>query len=125
LIFEGIKLLQVAILAEGPQDFPFSSSDFFDFSIYIGRGEGNDIHKMVCRPFMNLRQTAIPKIRNPFFPPLCRDQERSSRAMREACGKQSNLKKTCADILRRAPRAIWILRNAPNHLSNQVALRKL
>jgi len=122
LIFEGINVLQVRDLPEDGKIVPFVS-DFFDFSIYID-AEESDIHKWYVDRFMNLRQTAF---RNPesFFHRYAAINEDAARAIAESLWENINLKNLRQNILPTRPRADLILRKAPNHLIEQVALRKL
>jgi type I pantothenate kinase len=122
LIFEGINVLQVRDLPEDGKIVPFVS-DFFDFSIYID-AEEDDIHKWYVDRFMNLRQTAF---RDPesFFHRYAAIKEDAARAIAESLWENINLKNLRQNILPTRPRADLILRKAPNHLIEQVALRKL
>ena len=122
LIFEGINVLQVRDLPEDGKIVPFVS-DFFDFSIYID-AEEVDIHRWYVDRFMNLRQTAF---RNPesFFHRYAAIKEDAARAIAESLWENINLKNLRQNILPTRPRADLILRKAPNHLIEQVALRKL
>jgi type I pantothenate kinase len=122
LIFEGINVLQVRDLPEDGKIVPFVS-DFFDFSIYIDAEEA-DIHKWYVDRFMNLRQTAF---RNPdsFFHRYATINEDAAQAIAESLWENINLKNLRQNILPTRPRADLILRKAPNHLIEQVALRKL
>jgi type I pantothenate kinase len=122
LIFEGINVLQVRDLPEDGKIIPFVS-DFFDFSIYID-AEEDDIHRWYVDRFMNLRQTAF---RNPesFFHRYAAIGEEAARAIAESLWENINLKNLRQNILPTRPRADLILRKGPNHLIEQVALRKL
>ena len=122
LIFEGINVLQVRDLPADGKIVPFVS-DFFDFSIYIDAEEA-DIHKWYVDRFMNLRQTAF---RNPesFFHRYAAINEEAARAIAESLWENINLKNLRQNILPTRPRADLILRKGPNHLIEQVALRKL
>jgi type I pantothenate kinase len=122
LIFEGINVLQVRDLPEDGKIVPFVS-DFFDFSIYID-AEETDIHKWYVDRFMNLRQTAF---RDPesFFHRYATINEDAALAIAESLWENINLKNLRQNILPTRPRADLILRKSPNHLIEQVALRKL
>ncbi|MEQ8308542.1 MAG: type I pantothenate kinase [Hoeflea sp.] len=122
LIFEGINVLQVRDLPEDGKIVPFVS-DFFDFSIYIDAEEA-DIHKWYVDRFMNLRLTAF---RNPesFFHRYATINEDAALAIAESLWENINLKNLRQNILPTRPRADLILRKSPNHLIEQVALRKL
>jgi len=122
LIFEGINVLQVRDLPADGKIVPFVS-DFFDFSIYIDAEEA-DIHRWYVDRFMNLRQTAF---RNPesFFHRYAAIKEEAALAIAENLWENINLKNLRQNILPTRPRADLILRKGPNHLIEQVALRKL
>ena len=122
LIFEGINVLQVRDLPSDGKFVPFVS-DFFDFSIYIDADE-NDIHKWYVDRFMRLRETAF---RNPesFFHRYATIREEAARAIAESLWENINLKNLHMNILPTRPRADLILRKGPDHLIEQVALRKL
>jgi type I pantothenate kinase len=122
LIFEGINVLQVRDLPADGKIVPFVS-DFFDFSIYID-AEEVDIHRWYVDRFMNLRQTAF---RDPesFFHRYAAIKEEAARAIAENLWENINLKNLKENILPTRPRADLILRKSPDHLIEQVALRKL
>ncbi|PWW00526.1 pantothenate kinase [Hoeflea marina] len=122
LIFEGINVLQVRDLPEGGKIVPFVS-DFFDFSIYIDADEA-DIHTWYVDRFMRLRDTAF---RNPdsFFHRYAAIKEEAARAIAENLWQTINLRNLHQNILPTRPRADLILRKGPDHLIEQVALRKL
>ena len=122
LIFEGINVLQVRDLPEDGKIVPFVS-DFFDFSIYIDADE-TDIHRWYVERFMRLRDTAF---RNPesFFNRYASIKEEAARAVAENLWENINLKNLKLNILPTRPRADLILRKGPDHLIEQVALRKL
>ncbi|OCW57316.1 type I pantothenate kinase [Hoeflea olei] len=122
LIFEGINVLQVRDLPEDGKIVPFVS-DFFDFSIYIDADEA-DIHKWYVDRFMNLRQTAFQKPES-FFHRYAAINETAALAIAENLWETINLKNLKQNILPTRPRADLILRKGPNHLIEQVALRKL
>jgi len=122
LIFEGINVLQVRDLPEDGKIVPFVS-DFFDFSIYIDADE-DDIHRWYVERFMRLRETAF---RNPesFFNRYASIKEDEARAKAESLWANINLRNLKQNILPTRPRADLILRKGPDHLIEQVALRKL
>lgn len=122
LIFEGVNVLQVRDLPKDGKIVPFVS-DFFDFSIYIDAQEA-DIHQWYIERFMRLRETAF---KNPesFFHRHAAINERDARKVAENLWANTNLKNLRQNILPTRPRADLILRKGPNHLIEQVALRKL
>jgi type I pantothenate kinase len=122
LIFEGINVLQVRDLPEDGKIVPFVS-DFFDFAIYIDADE-RDIHRWYVERFMRLRDTAF---RDPesFFNRYASIKEAAARAVAENLWENTNLRNLRLNILPTRPRADLILRKGPDHLIEQVALRKL
>lgn len=122
LIFEGINVLQVRDLPEDGKIIPFVS-DFFDFSIYIDAPEELIHHWYVAR-FMRLRETAF---KNPesFFHRYSSISEEDAMATAQGLWENINLKNLHNNILPTRPRANLILRKGPDHLIEQVALRKL
>jgi type I pantothenate kinase len=122
LIFEGINVLQTRQLPPDGRDVPMVS-DFFDFSIYIDADEA-DIHRWYVDRFMGLRQTAF---RDPasFFHRYAEMTEGDARGIAEHLWHDINLKNLHENIMPTRPRADLILRKGPNHLVDQVSLRKL
>lgn len=122
LIFEGLNVLQPRDLPMDGKFVPFVS-DFFDFSIYID-AEEELIHQWYIARFMRLRETAF---RNPesFFHRYSTLSDDAARAIAEGLWHNINLKNLKENILPTRPRADLILRKGPNHLVEEVALRKL
>ena len=122
LIFEGINVLLPGRLPADGKIVPFLS-DFFDFSIYIDADE-TLIHDWYIARFMRLRETAFV---NPdsFFHRYSQLSESAARAIAEGLWTNINLKNLRENILPTRPRADLILRKGPNHLIEEVALRKL
>ncbi len=122
LIFEGINVLQVRDLPEDGKIVPFVS-DFFDFSIYIDAQE-DLIHKWYVDRFMRLRETAFT---NPdsFFHRYAAVSEETALAIANGLWENINLKNLKQNILPTRPRADLILQKGADHLTKQVALRKL
>jgi type I pantothenate kinase len=122
LIFEGLNVLQPRELPKDGNFVPFVS-DFFDFSIYIDADE-DLIHHWYISRFMRLRETAF---RNPdsFFHRYSQLSEDAARAIAEGLWHNINLKNLRENIRPTRPRADLILRKGPDHLVEEVALRKL
>lgn len=122
LIFEGINVLQVRDLPEDGKIIPFVS-DFFDFSIYIDAAE-ELIHEWYVSRFMRLRETAF---KNPesFFHRYSTISDEAAMAIAQNLWTNINLINLHDNILPTRPRANLILRKGPDHLIEQVALRKL
>jgi type I pantothenate kinase len=122
LIFEGINVLQSRDLPAGGKIVPMVS-DFFDFSIYID-AEENRIHNWYVTRFMRLRETAF-RDPNSFFHRYASISEAEALSIAEGLWENINLRNLRENILPTRPRADLILRKGQNHLTEQVALRKL
>ncbi|KQV72929.1 type I pantothenate kinase [Rhizobium sp. Root1220] len=122
LIFEGINVLQSRDLPAGGKIVPMVS-DFFDFSIYIDAEESR-IHNWYVTRFMRLRETAF-RDPNSFFHRYASISEEEAVSIAEGLWENINLKNLRENILPTRPRADLILRKGQNHLTEQVALRKL
>ena len=122
LIFEGLNVLQVRDMPADGTAVPFVS-DFFDHSIYIDADEA-DIKRWYIERFMRLRETAFRETGS-FFHRY--SQISPEEALTIAQGLWSNINEINlhANILPTRPRADLILRKGPDHLIEQVALRKL
>ena len=122
LIFEGINVLQVRDLPQHGKMIPFVS-DFFDFSIYIDAPE-DLIHQWYVDRFMRLRETAF---KNPesFFHRYSSISNEEALTIAHGLWENINLKNLHNNILPTRPRANLILRKGPDHLIEQVALRRL
>jgi type I pantothenate kinase len=122
LIFEGLNVLQPRDLPKDGKYVPFLS-DFFDFSIFIDADE-DVIHKWYIKRFMRLRETAFIDPQS-FFHRYSQLSEDAARAIAEGLWANINLKNLRENILPTRPRADLILRKGPDHLIEEVALRKL
>jgi type I pantothenate kinase len=122
LVFEGLNVLQPRELPKDGNFVPFVS-DFFDFSIYIDADEDLNREWYISR-FMRLRETAF---RNPdsFFHRYSHLSDNAARAIAEGLWTNINLKNLRENIKPTRPRADLILRKGPNHLVEEVGLRKL
>ena len=122
LIFEGLNVLQVREMPRDGKAIPFVS-DFFDYSIYIDAQE-DDIHRWYVDRFMRLRETAFRETGS-FFHRYSKVDEEEALAIANGLWRDINARNLFENILPTRPRADLILRKAPNHLIEQVALRKL
>jgi type I pantothenate kinase len=122
LIVEGLNVLQPARLPKGGAAIPFVS-DFFDFSIYLD-ADPDIIETWYVRRFMRLRQTA-------FRDPAAYFHRYALLSAEEAQAKALEIWTTInrvnldENILPTRQRARLILRKAPDHRVEDVALRKL
>jgi type I pantothenate kinase len=122
LVFEGINVLQSRDLPADGKIVPMVS-DFFDFSIYIDAEEKLISNWYVAR-FMRLRETAF-RDPNSYFHRYASISDDEALSIAEGLWANINLKNLRENILPTRPRADLILRKGPNHLIEQVALRKL
>lgn len=122
LIFEGLNVLQVRDMPKDGKAVPFVS-DFFDYSIYIDADEV-DIQRWYVERFMRLRETAFRET-DSFFHRYSQVPQDEALKIAEGLWSNINGKNLYENILPTRPRADLILRKGPNHLTEQVALRKL
>lgn len=122
LILEGINVLQVSDLPRDGKAVPVVS-DFFDFSIYVD-AEEHLIRKWFVERFMRLRETAFTDPQA-FFHRFSKLSDAEAVAMAEEFWGTINSRNLRENILPTRPRADLILKKGPNHLVEEVALRKL
>ncbi|MDY8110845.1 type I pantothenate kinase [Fulvimarina sp. 2208YS6-2-32] len=122
LIFEGLNVLQVQKMPPDGMAVPFVS-DFFDYSIYVD-AEETDIHRWYIDRFMELRTTAFQQEES-FFHRYAKIADAEARQIAEDLWANINAVNLHENILPTRPRADLILKKGPNHLTEQVALRKL
>lgn len=122
LIFEGLNVLQVQKMPPDGRAVPFVS-DFFDYSIYID-AEEVDIHRWYIDRFMRLRETAFRE-EDSFFHRYSKIPESAALQTAEGLWSDINAVNLHENILPTRPRADLILKKGPDHLIEQVALRKL
>ncbi len=122
LIFEGLNVLQIGLGPDGARA-PFTSSDFFDLSIYIDADPG-DVARWFEERFMLLRATAF---RDPtaFFHKLAVLPEDEARAIAQRIWRDVNEKNLIENILPTRPRADVIIRKGKDHAVDSLWLRKL
>ncbi|RFC66090.1 type I pantothenate kinase [Fulvimarina endophytica] len=122
LIFEGLNVLQVQKMPPDGRAVPFVS-DFFDYSIYID-AEEPDLYRWYIERFMRLRDTAF-KQTDSFFHRYSKISDAEALRIAEDLWSQINAVNLHENILPTRPRADLILKKGPDHLIEQVALRKL
>ena len=122
LIVEGLNVLQPARLPRNGDAIPYVS-DFFDFSIYIDADTGVCENWYVTR-FLRLRETAF---RDPgaYFHRYAQLNHDDAVARAREIWRTINLKNLTENILPTRRRAQLILKKAPDHRIESVALRKL
>ncbi len=122
LILEGINVLQTGRLPRDGKAVPYVS-DFFDFSVYIDADE-NVLREWYVERFLALRSTAFADPRS-YFNRYANysDEEAASTALE--IWERTNLANLNENILPTRPRATLILKKGPEHIVEQVALRRL
>jgi type I pantothenate kinase len=120
LIIEGLNVLQTGTAADGDAVFV---SDYFDFSLYLDADEV-DIRRWYLERFRALRDTAFADPRSYFhrYADLS-DAEADDTAAR--IWDEINGPNLVENILPTRSRADLILRKGPDHLVEQVRLRRL
>ena len=122
LILEGVNVLQTGRLPRDGKAVPYIS-DFFDFSVYIDADEPV-LRKWYITRFLALRDTAFHDPQSYFHRyALLSDAEAIATAT--AIWDRTNFANLQDNILPTRPRATLILRKAPNHAIETVALRRL
>lgn len=122
LILEGLNVLQVRDLPPGGDSVPFVS-DFFDFSIYLDAEEAY-VQKWYVQRFLRLRETAFRDPKS-FFRTFAELSETEAVETANNIWEKINRPNLLENILPTRQRADLILRKGPNHLIDQVALRRL
>ena len=122
LIVEGLNVLQPARLPRDGMAIPFVS-DFFNFSIYLD-ADAKVIEDWYVTRFMRLRHTAF---RDPaaYFHRYALLTPDEARAKALEIWRSINEKNLYENILPTRQRARLILRKAPDHRIENVALRRI
>jgi len=122
LIVEGLNVLQAGRLPKDGKAVPFVS-DFFDFSVYIDAAE-DVLERWYVDRFLALRLTAF---RDPmsYFHRYSRLSDSEAVATAKSIWDRINLVNLRENILPTRQRADLILTKNANHLTDEVALRRL
>jgi len=122
LILEGLNVLSANRGAKDGRAIPFVS-DFFDFSVYLHAAE-DDLEKWFVARFMRLRDTAF---RDPlsYFKKYADLDDAQAEATARDIWTRINLRNLRENILPTMPRASLVLTKGPNHMIEEVELRKL
>jgi type I pantothenate kinase len=122
LILEGLNVLSANRGAKDGRAIPFVS-DFFDFSVYLHATE-DDLERWFVARFMRLRDTAF---RNPlsYFKKYAELDDAQAEATARDIWTRINLRNLRENILPTMPRASLVLTKGPNHIIEEVELRKL
>jgi type I pantothenate kinase len=122
LILEGLNVLLPNRGTKDGRAIPFVS-DFFDFSVYLHASE-EALEKWFVARFMRLRDTAF---RDPlsYFNKYAGLDDSQAEATARAIWRKINLPNLRENILPTMPRASLVLTKGPNHIIEEVELRKL
>ena len=122
LVLEGINVLQTGRLPRDGKAVPYVS-DFFDFSVYIDADEPV-LREWYVERFLALRKTAFTDPRSYFNRYAnCSDEDATNTAL--DIWERTNLANLRDNILPTRPRATLIMKKGPDHIVEQVALRRL
>jgi type I pantothenate kinase len=122
LILEGLNVLSANRGVKDGRAIPFVS-DFFDFSVYLHAQEA-DLESWFISRFMRLRDTAF---RDPssYFKKYAGLDDETAKATARDIWTRINLRNLRENILPTMPRASLVLTKGPNHIIEEVELRKL
>ncbi|MGE0883935.1 MAG: type I pantothenate kinase [Blastocatellales bacterium] len=122
MIVEGLNVLQIGV-GSAVSDSPVFVSDYFDFSIYVDAEEDHIKHWYVER-FLTLKRTAF---RDPasYFRRYADLSDEEARTTALKIWEEINGVNLRENILPTRTRAHLVLEKGPNHLVQQVKLRKL
>jgi len=122
LIFEGLNVLQTPLLGRDTGPTPVAS-DYFDFSIFVDAKTAL-IHQWYVERFMRLRETAFTDPSS-FFHKYSELSDDEAKATADDLWNSINLKNLTENIQPTRSRANLILRKGPDHLVENVSLRRL
>ncbi|GHA23241.1 pantothenate kinase [Devosia pacifica] len=122
LIVEGLNILQPGELPRTGRPLLFAS-DFIDFSIYID-AEESDLEAWFMERFFRLRETAF-KDPSSFFHRFSKMSEEEAGNLGHTVWRTINLKNLRDNVLPTRGRADLILKKGPDHLIEQVELRRV
>ncbi|ESR26036.1 type I pantothenate kinase [Lutibaculum baratangense] len=122
LIVEGLNVLQTSRPPRDGKAIPFVS-DYFDFSIYLD-AELDELEKWYVQRFMTLRETAF---RDPgaYFHRFASLSDEAAVETATGIWRRINLPNLLESIQPTRQRADLILKKGPDHLIEEVWLRKL
>jgi type I pantothenate kinase len=122
LIVEGLNVLLPNRPAKDGRSIPFVS-DFFDFSVYLHAGEA-DLERWFLARFMRLRETAFRDPQSYFRKYADLSAVEAEKVAREIWTK-INLRNLRENLLPTKVRASLVLTKGPDHVIEEVELRKL
>lgn len=122
LIFEGLNVLQSPVTTPETAGHPLVS-DFFDFAIYVDADVGDNTNWYIER-FMRLRETAF-KDPDSYFHRYAEFSEKEALAKAEHLWSTINLLNLRQNIGPTKSRADLVLRKGPQHLIEEVSLKRL
>jgi type I pantothenate kinase len=122
LIVEGLNILQPGDLPKTGKPILFAS-DFLDFSVYIDADE-EDLEAWFMTRFFRLRETAF-RDPNSFFHRFSQLSEDEAGALGKRVWETINLTNLRDNVLPTRGRADLILKKGPDHLIEEVQLRRV
>jgi type I pantothenate kinase len=122
LILEGLNVLSAGQSARDGRAIPFVS-DFFDFSVYLDATE-EDLERWFIARFMRLRDTSFRDPKSYFKKYAGIDDSEAEEVARDIW-QRINLRNLRENILPTMPRASLVLTKGPDHIIEEVELRKL
>ncbi|WGJ13459.1 type I pantothenate kinase [Methylocapsa sp. D3K7] len=122
LILEGLNVLSVNRGTKDGRAIAFVS-DFFDFTVYLHAAEA-DLERWFIQRFMRLRDTAFRDPSSYFRKYADLDDAQAVATARDIWTK-INLRNLRENVFPTMPRASLILTKGPNHIIEEVELRKL
>jgi type I pantothenate kinase len=122
LILEGLNVLSADHAARDGRAIPFVS-DFFDFSVYLHAQE-KDLERWFISRFMRLRDTSFRDPKS-YFKQYAALDDVQAKAVARDIWERINLRNLRENILPTMPRASLVLTKGPNHIIEEVELRKL
>jgi type I pantothenate kinase len=122
LILEGLNLLQLNLLKGLPSPKIFAS-DMIDFSIYVDADESH-VREWYLERFMLLKRTAF---RNPrsFFHRYAEMDDAKAKAFATDIWERINLVNLVSNVAPTRERAQVVMQKGPDHLVQEVWLRKV
>jgi type I pantothenate kinase len=122
LILEGLNVLSAGHTPRDGRAGPFVS-DFFDFSVYLHACE-EDLERWFVARFMRLRHTSFRDPKS-YFKKYAALNDRAAEDVARDIWRRINLRNLRENILPTMPRASLVLTKGPDHIIEEVELRKL
>lgn len=123
LIFEGLNVLQIGNGLRHGQPLAYTSSDFFDLSIYVDADE-EDVARWYLERFMLLKHSAFQDPSS-YFHHLAEIPDKDARSFAENLWRSVNLLNLKENILPTRSRADVVLHKKADHEVDRLWLRRL